>query len=393
MHSAAVTGDRDTARTVEIVTDLAGLDRLAPDWQRLQTRAGGVTFFQSHAWCAFCIRRRQSRYPNSAEPAIVVVRDAGVPVLIWPLAVRHSGGVSLAHDLTEPFAQYSDALCDPQADIESLLDAAWAALTVRHIDGLVLRKVRTDAAIHHWLSRRAHLLGEPLQAPAVALSSFSDHAGYRRTLAAKTRKNLRNLRNRLAREGTLVHETITNPAARARLIEQCFLDRADWLEAGGLSSTAFADPSFTDIVRGLAGDGAAPPVTVMRLALDRGGGSEPDTVSLHWGFDHGDRYYCFMAAKNPAFDAFSPGRLHLEDVVSACAGRGIATVDFLPPAMAYKSSQATGAVTVSAFGLPLTLRGRLTINGWHGYLRPAIKKAVLATPASIRRMIFKTAVR
>lgn len=391
MQPATTLKNRSALRTVEIISDLAGLESISAAWLRLESRTRGATFFQSYAWCRYCMRVRHEHKSQLSEPAIVVVREAGELMLIWPLAIVPTGVVSLAQDLTEPFAQYSDALADPTADIEQLLDLAWQALARRRVDGLVLRKVRADAAIGPWLTRRASAFGVPLQAPSVSFSSPPDLASYRRTLAIKTRKNLRNLRNRLAREGTPVHAVITDPRERAQLIERCFLDRADWLDAGGLSSTAFSDPLFGALVRGLAvGSDDAPPVTVMRLALQRDCTTE--TVSLHWGFEHNGRYYTFMAAKNPAFDTFSPGRLHLEDVVTACAARGVQTVDFLAPAMTYKTSQATDLVDVFTYGLPTTLRGRLAINGWHGYVRPAIKKAVLAAPISLRRLILRTAV-
>lgn len=380
------------ALSVEIVDDLAAFRALEQDWRQLETQTTGATFFASYDWCSLCLHVQYATKSFDHRPAIVVVRRGPAAILIWPLAIKSTGGVTLAQDLTEPFGQYSDVLANPSCEIDAALDAAWAKLAGQGIDGLVLRKVRADATIRPWLSRHGAALGEPLLSPAVALDAFPDFSSYRATLASKTRKNLRNYRNRLAREGRLTHTLVTDPAERARLIEQCFIDRAGWLEAGGLSSSAFADPAFTDIVRRLARADGAPQVQVMRLALERADGTV-DTISIQWGFEHRGRYYAYMAAKNPAYDAYSPGRLHLEDVIAACAGRGISKVDFLPPAMAYKSNLATETIGVSAFGRPLRLRGRLAITGWHGYVRPAIKKAVLATPPSIRRLFLKTAVR
>lgn len=374
--------------SAEILTGLADLERIAAQWRRLEERASAPGFFQSYDWCTYVLRTRLiADIGASVSPSVVVVRRAGEPVLIWPLGITRTGGIELAQDLTEPFGQYSDALCAPDEDVNALLDVAWRALSRCRVDGLVLRKVRADAAIRPWLDQRARTIGAPFQAPAVTLSAFPTLAAYRATLTSKTRKNLRNYRNRLAREGDLQHEVVADRNARAALIEQCFFDRADWLEAGGLSSTAFSDPVFAEIVRGLqTGARGAPPALVMRLGLARADGSV-DNISVQWGFEHRGRYYAFMAAKNPGYDAFSPGRLHLEDVVSACAARGIGTVDFLPPEMPYKSTWATESVDVSGFGLARTLKGRVGIDGWHGIVRPAVKRAFLATPPALRRMV------
>ena len=121
----------------------------------------------------------------------------------------------------------------------------------------------------------------------------------------------------------------------------------------------------------------------MRLALDTPA-AEID-LSVHWGFVHQNRYYAFMAAKNPSYDEFSPGRLHLEDVVGACAERGIATVDLLAPAMPYNSTWASTSVQVDSYGLALSARGRLMIDGWHGGLRPLLKAGLLSLPPVARR--------
>ena len=75
-------------------------------------------------------------------------------------------------------------------------------------------------------------------------SPIADFNAYLATLNAKTRKNMRNTKNRLARSGTLGHRVMTDPADIAALVERAHAGRERWLADQGLTSRAFRDPTF-----------------------------------------------------------------------------------------------------------------------------------------------------
>ncbi len=390
MPSANQLARMPSGLTVETVLGIDDVASIAAEWRVLEQQQTGAVFFQSYDWCLYLWRTRAAvASSTSVEHRVLVVRDEGCVVAIWPLAIRTGASGRFAQDLGEPFGQYSDILIARDCDASAVLDIAFAELSRWRIDGLVLRKVRADSPLCARLERVGTAIGTIEHAPAISLGEPGGHGAYRLSLTAKTRKNLRNYRNRLGREGRVVHEVITAPAESAGAIERCFDGRTAWLAASGLSSTAFADPAFTAVVDGLThGSRGAPDVIAMRLGLEPSACAPAVDLSLHWGFEHQGRYYAFMAWKNPAYDDFSPGRLHLEDVVTTAAQRAIATVDLLVPAMPYKTSVANATVEVRAYGVPLTARGRLVIKGWHGLLRPRLKVALLAMSPAARRALF-----
>lgn len=409
---APVTTAQPDVLSVETLSTASAFDAIADDWHALEADSAAPVFFQSFRWSHFIAQTRE-RLAASAEPGrtafsprVVVVRHGGRIVLIWPLAITRMFSARVAQDLTEPFGQYSDALLATDCDAFATLDAAWREITTWRVDALLLQRVRSDANIAGWLNARGHRVGEPREAPFVGLSTFPDFDAYHRSIRAKTRKNLRNYRNRLARTGALQHRLISDVGEIHDLTRLCLTWRSDWLSASGLSSAAFQHVAFERVIEGLAsGSEDAPPLQLMMLALERGPGDarangtgassqtlhdrpEDRIVAIQWGFRHGDRYYAFMSAKNPSFDAFSPGRLHLEDVIATCAAEGIATVDMLVPRMAYKDTWATGAATVDSFGLANSMRGRLIVDVWHNIARPALKSAALRLPPGLRRLAF-----
>ena len=107
-----------------------------------------------------------------------------------------------------------------------------------------LLKVRDDSPLAPLLAERSALRSNADAAPFVDLAPFADFKAYHATVNAKTRKNMRNARNRLARAGKLEHRVLTDRAEIEALVERAHAGRERWLEDAGLTSRAFRDPSF-----------------------------------------------------------------------------------------------------------------------------------------------------
>ncbi|MEO1720041.1 MAG: GNAT family N-acetyltransferase, partial [Pseudomonadota bacterium] len=352
---------------VEVIRDFDEAAALSGAWSALCGAATGPVFFQSPQWCLFVWRQLSAHdHEVDGRPVVVVVRQGREVVALLPLVIRRAIGCLIAEDMTEPFGQYSDILISPAVDGDKVMALVWAAICKLGVDALMLRKVRDDAAVTPWLRQHARGVGLTRHAPFAEVGSFETHEAYRKTIKSKTRKNLRNYRNRLARDGALHFEVLSDAAERAEVTRQCLSMRTRWLSASGLSSTAFQHPVFRDLVAGLAdGTDGAPALMTSRLRYQSHDGKACD-VAIQWGFVFGDRYYAYMSAKDPAFDTFSPGRLHLEDIVAHCAAQGLQTVDFLVPDMPYKATWATDRTAVSTYGKSATLRGRAVVDAWTG---------------------------
>jgi CelD/BcsL family acetyltransferase involved in cellulose biosynthesis len=167
------------------------------------------------------------------------------------------------------------------------------------------------------------------------------------------------------------------------VIAQSFAGRLHWLDEHGLPSTAFDNPAFRAFVERL-GD-LAQSGEIPLLAMGLYCGDVP--VSLQWGFVHGGRYYAYVAARNPEFDHYSPGRLHLEDVVRTCHERGIAVCDFLAPAARYKLTWTHEMTEVVDVAMPFTLVGRIVLDVWNRRLRATAKTYYARLPARVRRLV------
>ena len=114
-------------------------------------------------------------------------------------------------------------------------------------------------------------------------------------------------------------------------------------------------------------------------------------MSLQWGFVQSGRYYAYIAARNPEYDAYSPGRLHLQDVIHTCHQRGIAVCDFLAPAAPYKLTWTDTMTEVVDIAVPFSLTGRVWLDLWNRRLRSVVKRRYTQLPLGIRRMLRRVA--
>ncbi len=261
-------------------------------------------------------------------------------------------------------------LLAPDAPADTAARLLDAACRLPECDGLHLLKVRDDSALAPLLAARGATRSNEDAAPFVDLAPFPDFKAYHATLNAKTRKNIRNARNRLARGGTLSHRVLSDPADVAALVERAHRGRERWLEAQGLTSRAFRDPTFGAFTHAIAqaDDESAISVMAMSLMLD-------DTpIADQWGFVFNDRYYAYVATWAPEFEESSPGKLHLEEVIRACKERGVAVADFLMPAARYKftwAERSDAGRRLRAAAFVLRTRRLLRLGG----PRPAVPEA------------------
>jgi CelD/BcsL family acetyltransferase involved in cellulose biosynthesis len=362
---------------VSVATDRREFDALATEWRALEASAPGALLFQSYDWCR-AVWDHWLRNARAFEPRIVVARQGGNLVGILPLQIVRRGPLRVATGFAEPFQQYSDAVLATDQDEHVAVALLTAALRLEGCDSLEFLKVRDDSALAGPLKANGAVQAGREGAPYVELSPFAEFADYHATVKAKTRKNIRNSRNRLTRSHRVEHRVHTRPEEVRALVARTHQGRERWLQELGLTSRAFREPTFPSFLDGLASERNGIEVLAMSLEAD----GQP--MADQWGMIFNGRYYAYAATWEPAYEEFSPGKLHLEDVIRACHARGISTADFLMPAVRYKLTWAETVMPVTDYALPCSWMGRIYSSFWIGALRPELKRLVMALPDAMR---------
>ncbi len=362
------------------------VDALAQRWRALEAQGAGATPFQSLGWVQAVLDFEASRGNKDFDPVIVVLEAGNELVAILPLERVTTFARRILIPLGRGYAQYADILLAPGVDpISATKQLLEAAITAAPCDVVSLLKVREGSALAKGMPQHAIETGARDGAPYVALDAFPDFTSYFATIRTKTRKNMRNGRNRLERDGPVEHFLFRQSDDCLALIERTLAGRAERLREQGLTSRAFRDMSFPAFCKSLAQRSDS---GLMAFSLTHNG----HPISEQWGFERGGRYYCYMTTRDFSHSDESPGKLHFAEILRACAEMNLAGCDLGVPIMPYKLTFATSVVEVHDVALPVTARGLIITRIWDVMLRPALKTLALRMPASWRARLMRAAV-
>lgn len=366
-----------------VVRTRESFDAMARQWEGLEAGTEGALLFQGSGWARAIFDFEAARGNAAFDPVVVTLSDGRRLIAVLPLERIRTPSRTVLVPLGHAFGQYADALISRGLDArETIARLLRAAISAAPCDTVSLLKVRSDSQLARGMPANHVVTGAEQGAPYVALDGFADYAAFFQTIGSKTRKNMRNDRNRLEREGELVHCVAQTQAERLGVISRTLQGRANRLRHQGLSSRAFRDGHFLDFCLSLA---QRDDLELLAMSLLHKG--EP--IAEQWGFIHRGRYYAFVASRDFGNHAESPGRLHLGEVIQVCAQQGLHGADLMVPVMPYKLTWATDVVTVKDYALPVTPRGALVIKLWDKTLRPLFKQAILRMPKGPRSVLMK----
>ncbi|HEV7719161.1 MAG TPA: GNAT family N-acetyltransferase [Arsenicitalea sp.] len=370
---------------IGLIRSRAEIDAIAPDWEALQAEVGGSVVFQSLGWCRAVFDFETGRANAAFEPVIVTLRKRGVLRALFAFQRVHTRTRRVLVPLGDTFQQYADFLCAEEVDPrEAMRKIVWAALSAMPSDVVSLLKVRADSKLEAGMPGNAIKTATSEGAPFVTLSAWTGFEDYFQSIKPKTRKNMRNARNRLEREGVLEHLVAATPAEKLGIISRTLAGRAERLKDQGLTSRAFATTDFADFCTSLA---ARPDNDLGLLAMSLRHNGEP--IAEQWGFVSGGHYYAYVASRDFGQSEESPGKLHLKEVIETCFARGLSTADLLVPVMPYKLTWAKDVMTVTDYAVPVTPKGFVVIAIWDRLLRPMAKRVVLGMPKGPRALVMR----
>ncbi|MFC5395495.1 GNAT family N-acetyltransferase [Bosea vestrisii] len=366
--------------SVEILGGRDAFLALKPEWDMLFARAGlPHQLFQRHAflrhWCDHYL-------PAGERLCLVVGREAGRLVMLWPLVRRRRLGLELVRLMGAPVAQFGDILVEPGSRREHWLERGWEALRRHGIDLVELRLVRADGALGHCdkLALTAPVVSQEAPFADLALRVAPD--GPSHAYPPRDRSGYRRRLRRLAERGEVAFTSIA-PGEEARaLAERAVAMKREALAQHGVLAPAVADPRFARFFAALAAD--PDDATGLRLSVVT---CEDRPVGIDLSFDCKGRSFGHVIASDPSFEREGLGRVLIHHAFASARARGNAIFDLLAPADPYKREHADGAVPVRDFTVPLSWRGQLACDFALPHLRPTLKAIAKRLPASwVRRL-------
>jgi CelD/BcsL family acetyltransferase involved in cellulose biosynthesis len=368
---------------VDFIRHIVQLEPLALQWEKLNEMASDhdAPFFQSYAWNYHVARVRLERSPKHFKLLIATIRRGDDLIGIWPLSLQLNSGAWIARSLDDPFGQFAGVVFSHTEDIGPSVAAVVNKLRDGALaDGLQIEALLADSALHAALVAAGARIRAANLAVYVDLRPYASTADFRQSVGKKTRKNLRNLRNRLERTHQLSEQIIDERSKLGPMIEETFAARQRWMDDFGRTSPAFRDPNFKTVMTSLTlADGIN--LIGFRLA------TEEAVASAQWGFVYLGRYYAYLSAKNPDYNEFSPGRMHLGMVIEACMTRGIKLLELMAPASDYKLDWTDLTKQLDVAVLPLTIKGHVAMWAASMLNSGLVRRLLLALPETLRRAL------
>lgn len=344
--------------SVRFVTKLGDMEALRDVWRRLERAPAdhAAAFFQSFAWCHHVASVREAHAAGRYGIAVAVIYDGREIVGIWPLSRQRRGGIWTLRNLDDPFGQFAGVLCRDSQLIEACVRAVLGRVrALKMADAVCIQNALTGTPLQEALLSLGYRAGASNDVVQVDMRGMAAFGDYLKTINVKTRKNLRNAMNRLSRTGAVEHVVVEQPEALASLIGRTFEERLSWLRAHGKSTDAFREPDFRHVIDGASRNGE---LSLLGFELRVDG----EAIAAQWGFVYGGRYYAYISSRGTERDQFSPGRLHLGNVIEACKDRGLDVLELMAPAAPYKVMWANRVTPVVSLWRALSLRGHAAMG-------------------------------
>ena len=367
---------------VAAITSIDECLSLKDEWLELEQNNTSADFFQSWFWTERFLRQIE-KDPHS-QPFVLTARTQNRLIALLPLSIQNRKLRSCLTGLAEPYQQYTEMLVLEGSNAKEIFSKWLGEFRKAGVDYLQLGQVRTDSNLFQAMDGVISPSGEQEAAPFVDLSAWKDFEAYSSSLNRKTRKNMRNAHNRIAKTDRVSHSVFFGGSDLQQTINNVYEGRRSWLRKNGLTSRAFSDDGFKKFIFQLQ-DGDSSSVRMIATELKHGDA----TVAEQVGFIHKNCYYAYMSDWNTDYEQISPGRMHLGEILKTCYAMNLQRADFMIPAVPYKFTWAKEAIGVSDYVLPLTMRGFVYNRIWLNLLRPIAKTLIYKLPKGFRSKLFK----
>jgi len=311
------------ALSTRVITDLATLEQLLPEWNDLWNRCPGATSFLRPELVLDWTQSFQTKL------FIVEVRCGQDLVGLAPLFLYRSGQEQVLAPLAASVSDYLEWLIEP-ARASEILKRVFAVLEETEVswDRLDLTDLRPSSPLlkfefEDWDCERS----EETVCPVLALPA---HAGsVEEILSAKPRHNLRTARRRTEKAGKAEVEIASEDTLDEFLAAMMHLHGARWTNCG--APGMLADDKVRDFHCR-----AAPALLkrgVLRLYGLRLNGH---LIATLYALSERETVYCYLQGFDPTYSALSPGAQILAAVIDDCLRSRKQAVDFLRGRENYK---------------------------------------------------------
>lgn len=388
-RDGAASEEAAPALSSEVLTGAGAYAALRSDWLLVKALQPSASVFQAPDFLSLWAEHF-AKGPLDRTLKTIVVRQAGRPVLIWPLQVSRGRLAKVAVAAGRPFSQYDEFILDPRCSQGEATRAAYDRLMADvRPDILQFAQVRKDGALFRTLLADK----QPISAEGAPYAEIGSDgfAGFMSRIKQKVGREQRRRLRLLGEQGEVRFEISGDSGTAADWLAMAIDMKRQWLTDTGKVSTTYMDERTNELFPALArslGEATSPVrLAVARLTVS----GEPAAYEV--GLIDAGRYFLYLGTYSQRYAKFSTGNLLAQQAIEWCAENGIGVYDMMAPRSQHKSDWSTGEVEVFDYAIPTSRRGELYLDLVVRRLRPGMKRVFYSLPAPIRSAIAGRALR
>ncbi len=353
----------------EIVSTEQRLLALEPEWRALTERARDGQVFQTFdwAWPAWkCVASKRGRQLH-----VIVGRNEGRVVLIWPLVSYDQLGLRLARTLDSETTEYRDLIVESSADSKGIISQAWKFVTTRcGIDALYLQYVPGGSLLDAMARRGGGIITDQEEHRYLDCREFADWPGYFQSRSTNRRSDLRRRRRRLEETGIVEVVRISTAEQLSAFLPWLFETKIAALSGIEGTTDWFTAPQHKEFLtsllhRGLTSGGA------IATALTVDGNYIAGKVDA----DFQTTRTLLITTYDRDWARFAPGVILYEVSLCEAFDKGSSIVDFRIGDEPHKANWTNRTGLVRDYWAPCTGKGRVYIAWRTTGLRKTMKRA------------------
>ncbi|MBL7094302.1 GNAT family N-acetyltransferase [candidate division KSB1 bacterium] len=339
-------------RIIEI-TDISGFDNIKSEWDSLFNKTSEVTVFQSYEFQ----RTWWEYFKNRSSLHIIIVQDVSTNKFraILSLYIERKYGFRKLRFIGDNFGDYIHILSDMEKE-----DLAYCVVKflkqnkywdIIQFNGLVLGSY-THMVLQHFMKNGLKMFVQE-QTPAPFMRLGNNWNDFYAGLSKKTRKSSEYYLRRLSKQGEVKYVKVNNIDIGDELNHFFLMHRNRWETRNG--SSIFSSENicsfFQTIAQKFADKG------YLSFSLLKVG---EVTVAMHMGFQYQNRGYYYIPTMNIEYSKYSPGIIHLLQILRDSFSQDLQIFDFMSGNEKYKYSFSNEEAQL--------LRGYLNNNNFRGTL-------------------------
>lgn len=342
----------DSGLNCRIVASDQAWAEAAEAWAQLARRGAAIGLFQSHAWLS-AWWRAVTQTPNAPHLFTIVLSDAAGPVAIAPLVLKRDRFPARLVWMALEVSDYCDLIAAPDVDMRAIWPALRAAMAGGGAALADLSQLRPDGAAIRMLEAGARPGTLMLKSPYLDLGGRA-WPEIEKGFSSNLRQEMRRKGRRLAKETPWRYAECDDPSRRLAAVEFVVAQKRRQF-AEEPQSLATLEQVFALFARAIFAEpgigGARVHVAVLEAEADG------RIIAAHLGFVDAERFYYYVPAFDPEFQADSPGQLLIYELVRRAAEMRVPVFDMLRGDYAYKWRLTDMSVELAGVLEPLNLIG------------------------------------